>query len=250
MFALYGWLHVFTNHITDSLSYYLTSDRFNIVPWSLIHLEKTLFALQHITAMSISIIPHCDIIIKWFFKYASTMKTMKRATTTIMMMMKIVNNNKKNTSSNNNSKRVSRDDGRNESILNQSKLISGDKKRVNFINTTTEDTDDDNDDNDDHTVNRVDDNDDGDGKHGFVDNSYDSLIMNPDVLGMTFKECSKFAHDVGLVPFLYKEMQFYGYDDDDEHDDEHGDEHDDDDGGGGYYDDDDGYDDDIAYIDE
>ena len=56
--------------------------------------------------------------------------------------------------------------------------------------------------------------------------------MNPDVLGMTFKECSKFAHDVGLVPFLYKEMQFYGYDDgddDDDYDDDIDDDDDDDD---------------------
>jgi hypothetical protein len=143
------------------------------------------------------------------------MKTMKSATTAMMMMMKkMANKCEKNTSSNNNNKRVSRDDGRNESILNESKLISsGDKKRVNFINTMNGDIDDDDDDDDDdHTVNGVDyiGDDDGDGKHGFVDDSYDSLIMNPDVLGMTFKECSKFAHDVGLVPFLYKEMQFFG----------------------------------------
>ena len=139
-----------------------------------------------------------------------------------MKMMKMITNNKKNAIDIDKYKKGSHVDGRNDRMPNQSKLSNGGKKRVNFINTKSGNVlDNDNiNDNDNHTFNGVDDDEEdgyidrddsnGDGKYDSVDDSYDSLIMNPDVFGMSFKECSKFAHDVGLVPYLYKEMQFYG----------------------------------------
>ena len=147
----------------------------------------------------------------------------------MMMKMKMMTNNKKNAIDIDKYKKGSHVDGRNDSMPNQSKLINGGKRRVNFINTKSGNVlDNDNINvNDNHTFNGVDDDDhddeeeeedgyidrddsNGDEKCDIVDDSYDSLIMNPDVFGMSFKECSKFAHDVGLVPYLYKEMQFYG----------------------------------------
>jgi len=154
--------------------------------------------------MSLSIIPHCDIIIKWFFQYSSSTKTKVMTKTLMMMMMMETNRKHKN-------KRLSRMIN----IDNSNKLKSSnhEKRRVNFIDANQAVIHDNMD--NDHKDNDVD-NDDGRDEDGYdrkqrvVDDRYDSIIIDPEVVGMTFKECSKFAHDVGLVPYIYKEMQFYG----------------------------------------
>lgn len=43
----------------------------DFMPWPLVHLERTLFALQHIPVAFHCLIPHGDALVQWFLHYAS-----------------------------------------------------------------------------------------------------------------------------------------------------------------------------------
>lgn len=42
------------------------------MPWPLVHLERTLFALHHVPVAFTALIPHSENLMHWFVHYAST----------------------------------------------------------------------------------------------------------------------------------------------------------------------------------
>ena len=188
--------------------------------------------------MAHAIIPHCDTIISWFLYYATT-NTLTTTTYTTTAMTNtttnITHNIKKRNkllhilgSSNYSDRKstditykrnVKRNDSDNKVVnigdnsVHKPKQLS-ENRRVKFVFETRNDSciDDVNDGVDDNMAGGGDHDVDGDDSDSntVLDDRYDLVIEDPDMLGMTFKGCSKFAHDVGLVPYIFKEMQYYG----------------------------------------
>jgi hypothetical protein len=128
------------------------------MPWSLIHLERTLFAFQQIPEVFDVLIPHCAHLVAWFAHYAFDCSTVEKKNTPTPTI---------------DSARNSKEGGAGSKPSTAEMFAAGVVKKL-F-------------------------------------ESQPKKIDDATSVGITYKSLSKFCHDFGLIPYVLKETQLFGY---------------------------------------
>lgn len=150
------YIYISLNYISNFNIYYCFI-LIDILPWSLIHLERTIFALQQLPIAFQILVKNRELVISWFTKYATKIE-------------KFVDD---------------------KSLVMDINMKS--KHSLNYMKAVTS-----------NALQK---------EEACIDNiitNIDGYIVDPSVAGWTYKACSKFAHDFGIVPYIQKEAQLFG----------------------------------------